>query len=195
MFKGVQIHKIKNASKAEKKAFRAAGIQLGIELSDPEFWQEVSEEYYLWTNPKKLGDLRLAPLNWTQSFEEFKEMVLSGSDNFNTEADGDLDISVTYYYSFLRVVGYTKASTWKTWANRNILKGFDLGDIGGHQFHEYLHNCGLGHPGTDKKSVIYMIGYLVRKRVKARLGLESSINIKYKRSFWTRVKRFFGGMF
>lgn len=186
MFK-VQIHKIKNASLQEKKAFRAAALQLELEMNDPTFWHEVAENYYDWSCKKKVTE----HFSSGQSFAEFKEMVLSGADKFNPETDHDLDISTTFYYSWSSVVGYTKPSTWLTWANRNVYKGFDLGDIAGNQIHEGLHNMGLGHPGTDRNSVIYQFGYLVRDRIKKRLGLDSTINIYYKRSFFERVKRFF----
>jgi len=178
----VKVHEVKKATNAEAKAFRAAARQVEIELNSDEFWYDVAMVYNTWEN-KKLGD---------QNFKEFKEMVLGGSTVFDHHEDKILDVLVEFYYSWRSVVGYTTPSTWYTWINRNVFKGFDLGDIGGNIAHEGLHNQGLGHPKANRDSVTYKFGYMVRDRIKKRLGLESTINFKYKRSLWTRVKRFFG---
>jgi len=199
MFK-VEIHKIKNASVEERKAFRAGGMQLEIELNDPEFWVAVAMEYNSWENKPQIEQQLYLGGNGSvggrdMTFKEFKARVLSGADKFNTEADGDLDILATFYYSFMNVVGYTKASTWWTWVNRNVVQGFNVAEIAGHQLHEYLHNLGLHHPKTNRKSVVYQCGYLVRDRIRERLNMPDTINIYYKRSLWTRVKRLFRSIF
>lgn len=182
----VEIHGIKNASKDEIKAFKAACRQIEIEINSDGFWYEVAMRYISWSCKRELPEYRYAEEN----FAQFKTRFLSGSDSFNEEADHDIDVCVSFYYSFRSVVGYTTPSTWFTWINRNIFKGFDIGDIAGNIVHEYLHNMGLGHPGTDRNSVVYQMGYLIRERIKARLGLDE-IQIVYKRSLWSRVKRFF----
>lgn len=186
--------KIRKASESEAKAFRAAGLHLGETMEDADFWYLVALDYPNWNNKLQVeGDVPFEVRD--QTFKEFKDMVLSGADKFNTKEDGDIDIDATFYYSFKRVVGYTLASTYRTWANRNIFKGFDLADIAGNQGHEYTHNLGLGHKGADRRSVSYQWGYAIRDFIKIKLGLESTIKIKYRRSFWTRVKRVFRGLF
>ena len=193
----VQIHKINNASIEEKKAFTAGALQLELELNDPDFWFEVALGYNEWENKPILSSVYTNghTFNTYMSFKEFKDYVLSGVDKFNQNVDGDLDLLVTYYYSFRSVVGYTKPSTWWTWTNRNIISGFDVAQIAGHILHEYMHNLGLSHPNTNRDSVVYKIGYLVRDRIRERLNLPDTINIYYRRSLWTRIKRFFGGLF
>ena len=186
----VQIHDIRNATVEEKKAFRAAAIQLELELNNPDFWLQVAEVYNTWRYKKPT-----AFTAYPQPFADFKEMVLSGADKFNTEKDGDLDLLVTMYYSFAKVVGYTTPRTWYTWANRNIIEGFDLGELAGHIAHEYLHNCGLGHPNADRQSVVYQFGYLIRRRIQERLNGPNEIKLYYPRSIWGRIKRLIGGIF
>ncbi len=185
----VKIHAIKKATEKESEAFKAAAKEFEFEINDPDFWYDVSRVYNNWHHRKLL-----APYNYEkQSFKLFKEMVLSGVDDFNKEKDYAIDISVSFYYSWRSVVGYTLPSTWFTWVNRNIFKGFDLADIAGNQAHEYLHNCGLDHPGTDRQSVVYRFGYLVKDRIKTRLGIAPKV--VYRRSFWTRVKSFMRAVF
>lgn len=183
--------KIRKATKEEAKAFKAAARHLGFTLDDPDFWYEVAKMYPVWTDKLELPEYAYRE----QTFKEFKEMVLSGADEYNTEKDGDIDIDVTFYYSIRKVVGYTLAGTWRTWANRNVLKGFDLADIAGHQGHEYLHNCGLGHKNAARSSVVYQWGYMIKFFTKKRLGLPNTIQLKYKRSLWTRAKRLFWSIF
>jgi len=189
----VKVEAVKYASKEEEKAFLAAARQYEIELNDSDFWYDVAMKYDSWTHKKSVGNIAFGKRD--QTFAEFKEMVLDGANKYFNVIDYIISISVTFYYSWRSVVGYTKPSTWWTWVNRNIFKGFDLGDIAGNQSHEELHNEGLDHPGTDRNSVVYQFGYLIRDRIKKRLKLESTINIHYRRSFWTRVKRFFGRIF
>jgi len=186
----VKIHAIKKASASEAEAFTAAAKEFEAEINNPDFWWEVSKKYNNWSHQKLL-----APYNYEkQPFASFKEMVMTGVDDFNAVLDYSIDINVEFYYSWRSVVGYTKPSTWFTWINRNMFNGFNLHDIAGNQAHEYLHNCGLDHPGTDRNSVVYQFGYLMRERIKARLGRLDK-PVKYKRSFWTRVKSVFKRIF
>jgi len=179
MFK-VKIHDVKNASFEEARAFRAGARQLEEELNDSYFWYEVAMVYNTWEN-KKDGD---------QNFKDFKAMVLGGSNAFDSHEDKILDVLVTFYYSFRSVIGYTTPSTWKTWVNRRMIRNFDLADIAGHIWHESLHNQGLGHPNTNRNSVVYQAGYLVRKRVKERLALPTHIELIYKKeTFISKIKR------
>ena len=176
----VDVVDIKNASREEFKAFMLASKEFENEINDPDFWYEVSKVYNKWKYSNGL------------SFKEFKALVLSGQDKFESMEDFIIRISVEFYYSFRSVVGYTLPNTWMTWANRNIFKNFDIADIAGNQFHEYLHNCGFDHPGADKQSLTYQAGYLLRDRIKRRLGLKKNIR---KRSFFGRIGSFFKRIF
>lgn len=186
----VRVTETKRATAQERKAFLAAARQYEIELNDPDFWVEVAMKYNSWSCKKKLASKRFDE----QTFKEFKEMVLDGANEYFNIIDYIVEIKVEFYYSWRSVVGYTKPGTYWTWINRNLFKGFDLGDIAGNQAHEELHNEGLDHPGTDRNSVTYQFGYLVRDRIKERLGLEP-LQIHYKRSIWNRVVSFFRGLF
>jgi hypothetical protein len=178
----VTVIEIKNATKNEETAFIKASELLEEKLNSEDFWYEVFIHYNSWRH------------NNGMDFIKFKESILGGRDKFETKRDFDIRISTTFYYSFKKVVGYTYPTTWLTWINRNVFKGFDLGDIAGNQMHEALHNIGFGHPGTDRGSVTYMMGYLVRDSIKRDLG-KDPVRRVYKRTFGNRISSFFRGIF
>ena len=163
----IEIHGIKKASEKEKKRFSIAVEYLVAELNDDSFWDEVGNNYKSWKYKKLV------------SFEDFKEQFLSGRDSINNDIDHDLDIYVTFYYSFRSVVGYTRPSTWFTWINRKMLSTFNYSDIAGNIAHEYLHNMGFDHPNTDKESLVYQFGYLVRDRITKKTKTTRAIYKRY----------------
>lgn len=178
----VEIHAMVNATEEEKTMFKGAANALEEALKDPIFWNKVQAEYDDFLYKEGL------------SFNEFKRKLLSGADKFNKLDDGDIDVHVTMYYSRKRVVGFTYPSTWRSWANRNIYRNYDISDIAGNILHEYLHNLGYGHPRANRRSLVYQMGYLVRDHIAEVRGIEKK-PIKYRRSFWSRVRSFFGRLF
>lgn len=154
-----KIHKTTNATAEERKMFHEAADEMIIQLNSEQYWREAEANYPYWHNKKIVN-------GYEQTFEQFKDMVMSGADDFNTERDNVIDISVTFYFAATNVIGYTYPTTWATWINRNVIQNFDLADIAGNQFHEYLHNLQLNHPNTNRKSVVYEAGYLMRAMVR-----------------------------
>ena len=183
----VEVHETKNATIAEREIFLLACKELELEINHDGFWVECARLYESWECKKWFKDDRRY-----QTFEEFKKEYLSGADNFNKAEDGDLDVHVIFYYSFKNVVGYTYPSTWFTWVNRKLFKGFNVGDIAGYVAHEGLHNMGLDHPGTNRQSVVYQFGYLVRRRIKARINNKEVVKpiVKKYVPLWKRVLLF-----
>lgn len=184
----VEVVQLDNASAIERAAFLKAAEEFEREINDPEFWYDVSLEYPTWLYNNGL------------SFKDFKALVLSGRDKFETKDDYHIRIGVTYYFSRKRVVGYTYPSTWKTWLNRNVSKYMDIGDIAGNQFHEYLHNLGFDHPNASRASLVYKAGYLLRRRVQARYSqtkVPASGNkpVIYVRPLRQRIRSFFRRLF
>lgn len=156
----VEIHNLKNFTEKQREKAKEACFHIEDCMNSEFFWAKAeivfnkSEcRYYLNFDNDKIN---------FNSFLDFKEMVLSGSDKFNKESDGDLDLHLTMYHNWGRAIGYTYPSTWFTWINRKFFKRFDKFQIAGNIFHEYLHNLGLKHPGVNKRSLIYLMGYLVR---------------------------------
>jgi len=181
MFK-IDIKGIKKATPKERQIFKQAAKRLEILLNLDSFWVEVENHYPYWENKNYY------------TFEAFKNYFLSGADNFNKEIDRDLDLYVTFYYSFKSVVGYTHPSTYWTWINRRIFKNNSIGQIAGNICHEYCHNLGFGHPNTNRKSLTYQFGYLVADIIDKKSA--KTIEDKYlKKSVWARIKSFFSKIF
>jgi hypothetical protein len=185
----VEIHDLRSFSDKERIRCEEACSRLEIELNSPDFWLEVASKWDSWTHRwyMQLG-IGKTPI----TFNQFKTMFLMGKDNFNRHSDNDLDLHLTMYYSWRNVVGYTYPSTWFTWINRKFFGRFDIGGISGNIAHEYLHNMGMDHPGTDKRSVVYQFGYLLRDRInKKRKVLQNIKRPIQKASKTETIKRFF----
>lgn len=176
--------KLINASEEEKKQYRLAADLMLFELNAPEFWAEVQSK---WTTFKHTNGV---------SFNQYKSMVMSGQDQYESVPDGEIDITVTYYYSWRKVIGYTYPSTYKTWFNRKF-KGMTTSEFGGHIYHENLgHNLGFGHPNGDRMSLVYQTGFIMRDCIAKRAG---RYNVKppvvRRPSLWSRFKSWLGRIF
>lgn len=169
--------KIVNASPEEKKQYMLAVEEMLYELNSGEFWAEVQAKWNTFTHKNGI------------SFYDYKRLVLSGRDQYETVDDGEIDIMVTYYYSWRSVIGYTYASTYKTWFNRKF-KGMTVPEFAGHVFHENGgHNLGFDHPNGDRQSLVYQTGFIMRDCIMRRYGQHGAKPIGVKRpSLWSRFK-------
>ena len=179
----LNIEDVKNAT-FEQKVFFTKAAKLMIEvLNEDAFWGEVQTNYNDWIYKNIKKDGKWEPV----SFEEYKDLVMSGKSIFEEHADNEIDIHVTLYYSRKNVVGYTNPRTYFTWFNRKYLKSFDIADMAGHIWHEENHNIGFDHPGANKRSLVYQSGYLMKDYIRRKLNLEVKPRV-YKRSFCDRFK-------
>lgn len=140
----------------ELELYNKACKAMIYELNMPEYWNEVE---YNWDD-----------MTWKRGydFNQFKDLVMSGNNNFDTDNDEVIDIYVTRYYSWRSVVGYTKPSTVMTWINRKFLN-MQIDDFAAHIWHEQIHNYGFNHPNTDRNSLVYQCGYIMRDCVRDRV--------------------------
>ena len=130
-------------------------------------------------------------------------MLMSGADKFNTEADSAIDVHITMYYSFRNTVGYTYPTTWWTWINRKFFSYFSYADVAGNVVHEYMHNMSFDHRrASDSMSVPYATGDLVSAMINELINKAEDIlidatqnNAIYKKSIWTRINNFFKNIF
>lgn len=151
----IEIHATKNFTAEEAIKFRSAMVLLSKVLGSKEFRDRFLAASFRHNQGKSNGEI-LAE-------------ILSGKDKYNRIADQDLDVSISIYYKDNNVIGYTYSNSFFTYINRKFFSRFKLESICGNVFHEYLHNLGYRHPGTDRKSVPYVGGYLARdiaKRMK-----------------------------
>jgi len=148
-----EIHEKNNFTESERIKFRKS-INYAEQVIN-------SEEFKV-----RFLQMPLVQTNNKTNLEIYNELM-SGADKFNKEADKDIDVQITMYYSFKNTVGYTYPTTWFTWINRKFFSSFDYADVAGNVVHEYMHNMGYGHlRATDKWSVPYAVGYLVRNMIK-----------------------------
>lgn len=91
------------------------------------------------------------------------DYIMSGRNLYFTEVDKEIEIHVSMYYSFRRVIGYTKPSTWWTYLNRRMFRRMSADDIAGNAIHEYCHNLGFSHYKRKRTSVPYQVGNIVSR--------------------------------
>ena len=149
----VEIHGMKNFSPAERAKFKKAMNELVKVINSREF-------YVRWMA------LELVQTNGLTN-KELYDLLMSGNSKFQNNNDRDIDVQITMYYSYKRVVGYTYPSTWATWINRKFFRNFTEAEIAANVFHEDWHNKGLGHKrASDHMSVPYAGGHLVRDMIR-----------------------------
>jgi len=101
--------------------------------------------------------------------EQIYQHLMTGKENLYPEVDLEMDLDVSLYkqsWGRCSVVGYTTPSSPRIYVNRCFFNGFELQEIAGNLFHEWVHKMGFGHdfkPTTRRPfSVPYALGYLVR---------------------------------
>lgn len=170
----VQIQGLGNFSKQEKEKFLKAIELCKKVVNSKEFKQKIKG--YKWTS----GGVTYNTFKKCEGLtnEEVYEKFMSGADKFHPEADRDIDLYTTLYYSRKGVVGYTYPNTFKTWINRKFFSSFNLAGIVGNIIHEYMHNMGFGHTSrynsTRKHTVPYAYGYVARDIAQDKLDELSS---------------------
>ena len=97
------------------------------------------------------------------------EKFMSGKDQFNKKADGDIDLYTTFYFSNNNTIGYTFGNTYKTWINKKFfLYRMETPEgrckVIGNVIHEYMHNLGYSHSvrwnSSRQYTVPYAYGYI-----------------------------------
>lgn len=186
----VDIHKLKNFSTQEKHKFMLAMEEMEVVINSERFKQAILDHEF---DDQTNGKTNL----------ELYEHFMSGKTKFNEVADQDIDISLTLYYSWKSVIGYTYPSTWFTWINRKFFSRFNDAEIAGNVIHEDRHNAGYGHRSArDHDSVPYAFGYIVRDLMLGKIPPRSYTNrprrttpTRRRRSRWSRIKGFFRRLF
>jgi hypothetical protein len=173
----LNIRKMIGLDKNEREAYREASEAMIYELRNNEFWNEVQRNFDSFTH--KNG----------YSFASYKRLILSGRNKYEKFDDNEIDLSVTKYYSFRNVIGYTKPSTVMTWINKKYI-GMEIGSFAGHIYHEHCgHNFGFIHPNTDRQSLVYQTGYIMRDCVRKRVGKMPLKNKVVKLPWYKRLYR------
>lgn len=149
----IKEHALIGFSSEEIQKHRTAQRMLEVVVNSWEFRQE-------------LLALALTNTNGLKNAQIYKA-IINGAETLNPEVDNEADINVNAYRKSGNVVGYTFASTEKTWLNLNFFSKFDYSQVANNLFHEWLHKLGFGHKSASEKSSIpYGVGKLVETLVK-----------------------------
>lgn len=104
--------------------------------------------------------------NWNNglSNQEIYDLFMSGVDQLNTDADGDLDLFLELYFANNSVIGYTYPTIVTTYANKKYFLG-NLESKSGNAaifaniIHEYLHKVGFDHSYYNNATRRYTVPY------------------------------------
>jgi hypothetical protein len=89
------------------------------------------------------------------------ERFMSGGDQYG-EADGDIDIDLTFYYRWWsKVVGYITQGG-EQYINGKFFDRYNEAEIAGNLAHEYFHRMGYSDDAGEM-SIPYQVGYLVEE--------------------------------
>jgi hypothetical protein len=101
--------------------------------------------------------------------EQIYQHLMTGKENLFPEVDLEMDVDVSLYrqsWGRCSVVGYTTPTSPRIYVNRCFFNGFELQEVAGNLFHEWIHKMGFGHDykPTERRpfSVPYALGYLMR---------------------------------
>ena len=159
----------------QAELYKKACDAMIYELNHDEYWNELE---YNWDD-----------FTWKRgyTFDQFKSLVMSGNNNYDFDNDQSIDITVKSYYSWRSVVGYTKPSTVITWINRKFM-GMQIDDFAAHIWHEQIHNYGFNHPNTDRNSLVYQAGYIMRNCVANRVFIgekpQKTVKLTWYQKLW-----------
>ena len=155
---------LKGFGPEEAKKLDQAGRILKAVVNSEEFKNRVCSAHY-YRSGKRYDGFYQCDLTPTEAYNRF----MSGVDKFNKDADDDIDIYITLYYSSGSVIGYTYGNTWHTWLNSKFLRLWwkTPQNIAGNLGHEYCHNVSGIDKHTKKWTALrkysapYAIGYIV----------------------------------
>jgi hypothetical protein len=153
----IEIHDLKGFNSNETEFFRRSCELLIDVLQSEEF-----NDRFLAMDPRETNGM---------SQKQVYDLILSGKDKHQDDADNDLDVIWELYGSSTKkskTVGYTYGSTRRVWTHRWHLKKFMESDYPEARFcahigHETMHNFGFKHRYIKKKSLVYRTGYLIRE--------------------------------
>lgn len=96
-----------------------------------------------------------------QSNYEIYETIMKGAETLKPQADNNMDLDFTLYYTNNSTVGYTYPNTMKIWINAKFFNGYTLGKVAANAVHEWTHKLGYGHSKYNNSSRPYSVPYAI----------------------------------
>jgi hypothetical protein len=98
--------------------------------------------------------------------DQIYQSILDAAEKLTPLKNNTLDVGVKMYYADNSVVGYTNPSITYFNVNTKFFNSYDINEVAGNLFHEWLHKVGYGHDSTATTrrpySVPYAVGYMIR---------------------------------
>ena len=94
------------------------------------------------------------------------QSVLDAAEKLTPAKNNTMDVGVKLYYENNSVVGWTNGSITYFNVNTKFFNQYDIHQVAGNLFHEWLHKLGYGHDSSATArrpySVPYAVGYMIR---------------------------------
>jgi len=126
---------------------------------------------------------------------EIYNRIMSGADRYSDVEDNVLDIFVDDYYTFKKVIGYTKASSKYIYVNTKFFDGRSNKKVGSNILHEYGHLVGFSHDFRSTadmpNSICYLLNDIYERCHELLIGQRIPSLVKVKVSgywFWSRYE-------
>jgi hypothetical protein len=184
-----EIHEMTGFGEVSKEKYLRALDKLILAINSEEFKQRVINYQYT-NNGEVINNFKLPEVDSKfMTRQEIYDLIMSGKDKFNTEADGDIDIKIELYNKrFSSAVGYTYPNTFKTWVNYKFFSNFSEADVAGNIAHEYMHNLGFDHAfnsnPTRKYTVPYAIGTIIRDIIEGKEDNQKEYELVCRKVWW-----------
>jgi hypothetical protein len=115
-------------------------------------------------NHKWNGSKKFASTTHTNT--QVYNAILEAAEKLTPAKNNTMDVGVKLYYENNSVVGWTNTSITYFNVNTKFFNSYDIHEVAGNLFHEWLHKLGYGHDSkaTTQRpySVPYAVGYIVR---------------------------------
>lgn len=102
----------------------------------------------------------------TQTRAQVYQAVLEAAERLTPAKNNTMDVGVKLYYENSSVVGWTSTNITHFNVNTKFFNQYDIHEVAGNLFHEWLHKLGYGHDSAATvqrpHSVPYAVGYIVR---------------------------------
>lgn len=94
------------------------------------------------------------------------QSILDAAEKLTPAKNNTMDLGVKFYYQANTVVGWTNSSITYINVNTKYFNIYEINEVAGNLFHEWLHKLGYGHDSSSTTrrpySVPYAVGYLIR---------------------------------
>lgn len=94
------------------------------------------------------------------------QSILDAAEKLQPAKNNTMDVGVKFYYTNNSVVGWTNTSITYINVNTKFFNQYDVNEVAGNLFHEWLHKLGYGHDSSATArrpySVPYAVGYMIR---------------------------------